>query len=183
MNTVTVIYFVLAILFTFLIVYFQYFFKEKKYSDRNILAFLRFVTLLSVLILLINPKIVRNKFLTVKPELIIAIDNSESIQLNKQDSIVRSLSEQLRKNKDLQNRFRISSYSFGEELRNNSNLTFQENRTNIHTALTELTSLFKKELAPIIIMTDGNQTYGNEYKYLRSIIFFQFTIQQRIVSY
>jgi len=168
MNTVTVIYFVLAILFTFLIVYFQYFFKEKKYSDRNILAFLRFVTLLSVLILLINPKIVRNKFLTVKPELIIAIDNSESIQLNKQDSIVRSLSEQLRKNKDLQNRFRISSYSFGEELRNNSNLTFQENRTNIHTALTELTSLFKKELAPIIIMTDGNQTYGNEYKYLRS---------------
>ena len=168
MNTVTVVYFFLAILFSFLIVYFQYFFKEKKYKNRNILAFLRFITLLSVFIILINPKIIRKKFTTVKPELIIAVDNSESISLNKQDSVVRSLADELQNNKDLNDRFRVSTFSFGETIVNSSDFTFKENKTNIYSVLSELNSLFKKETAPVILISDGNQTYGNDYKYFKS---------------
>ena len=168
MNTVTVVYFFLAILFSFLIVYFQYFFKEKKYKNRNILAFLRFITLLSVFIILINPKIIRKKFTTVKPELIIAVDNSESISLNKQDSVVRSLADELQNNKDLNDRFRVSTFSFGETILNSSDFTFKENKTNIYNVLSELNSLFKKETAPVILISDGNQTYGNDYKYFKS---------------
>ena len=168
MNTITVVYFFLAILFSFLIVYFQYFFKEKKYKDRNILAFLRFITLLSVFIILINPKIIRKKFTTVKPELIIAVDNSESISLNKQDSVVRSLADELQNNRDLNNRFRVSTFSFGETIANGSDFIFQENKTNIYNVLSELNSLFKKEMAPVILISDGNQTYGDDYKYFKS---------------
>ena len=168
MNTITVVYFFLAILFSFLIVYFQYFFKEKKYSNRNILALLRWIIFLSVFTLLINPKIERKKLLTVKPALIIAVDNSESISFNKQDSTVRALSSNLIKNKDLNKRFQISSFSFGNTLKSNSNFTFQENKTNIYAALAELNTLFKKEVAAIILISDGNQTFGSDYKYFKS---------------
>ncbi len=168
MNTVTVIYIFIAILFTFLFVYFQYFYKEKKYADRNILAFFRFITILSLLILLVNPNIEQNSITTVKPGLIIAVDNSESIQLNKMDSVVRSLVSKIKQNKDLNKRFRISAFSFGSSLQNNSKFTFQENRTNINQALTELNSLLKKETAAIVFISDGNQTYGNDYIYYRS---------------
>lgn len=168
MNTITVFYFFIAILLSFLIVYFQYFFKEKKNTSRNLLAILRFITILSIFTLLINPKIVRKKLITVKPDLIITVDNSESILFNRQDSMVKALTNDLLSNKDLNKRFRISSYSFGNTLRNNSNFTFQENKTNIYTALTELNSLFKKQTAPIVLISDGNQTYGNDYKYFKS---------------
>lgn len=168
MNTATVIYIFIAFLLSFLVVYFQYFWKDKNYTSRNILAFLRFITLLSLFTLLINPQIITKKYVMVKPELIIAIDNSESIQLNKQDSIVRSLSNKLVSDKDLNEQFRISAFSFGSNLKNNLNLTFDENKTNIYDALVELNSLFKKETAPIILISDGNQTYGNAYKYYKS---------------
>ena len=168
MNTITVFYFFIAILFSFLVVYFQYFLKEKKTVNRNLLAILRFITIISVFILLINPKIVRKKLITVKPELIIAVDNSESISINKRDSTVRAISNDLLSDKDLNKRFQISSYSFGSTLKNNSNFTFQENKTNIYAAFTELNSLFKKQTAPIVLISDGNQTYGNDYKYFRS---------------
>ena len=168
MNTITVVYFFLAILFSFLIVYFQYFFKEKKYSNQYILALLRWITLLSVFTLLINPKIERKRLLTVKPTLVIAVDNSESISFNKQDSTVRALSNDLLTNKDLNKKFRVSSFSFGSTLKNSSKFTFQESKTNIYTALTELNSLFKNQTTAIVLISDGNQTYGNDYKYIKS---------------
>ncbi len=168
MNTATVIYIFIAILLSFLVVYFQYFLKEKKYVNRNILAFLRLITLLSLFVLLINPQIIRKKFVTVKPELIIAVDNSESIQLIKQDSIARSLANKLVNNKDFKKKFKITTFSFGSILKNSSNFTFDENKTNIYAALDELNSLFKNETAPVILISDGNQTYGNAYKYFRS---------------
>ena len=168
MNTATIIYIFIAFLLSFLVVYFQYFWKSKNYTSRNILAFLRWITLLSLFILLINPKIIRKKYLTVKPELIIAVDNSESILLNKQDSIVRSLSDELISDKDLNKKFRISAFSFGSSLRSNLNLIFDENKTNIYDALVGLNSLFRKETAPVVLISDGNQTYGNTYKYYRS---------------
>ena len=168
MNTATVIYIFIAILLSFLVVYFQYFLKEKKYVNRNLLAFLRLITLLSLFVLLINPQIIRKKFVTVKPELIIAVDNSESIQLIKQDSIARSLANKLVNNIDLKKRFEITTYSFGSIFKNSLNFTFDENKTNIYAALDELNSLFKNETAPVILISDGNQTYGNAYKYFRS---------------
>ena len=94
MNTLTVIYIILAILFTSLLVYFQYFFKEKKHVNRYIVAFLRFVSILSIFLLLINPKVLKTNYENVKPKLLIAVDNSASIEFIKQSEQVKDILSQ-----------------------------------------------------------------------------------------
>lgn len=168
MSTITVIYLLIAVVSSVFFVYFQYFFKEKRIANRNVLAVLRLITFLLLFVLLINPKIERKKFITVKPELVIAVDNSESIQINKQDSLVRSFYAAFQSNKDLQKKFNITSYSFGSLLQKNSDFSFRENKTNISTALTELNKLYKNKTAAIVLISDGNQTYGDNYQYFKS---------------
>ena len=169
MNTLTVIYIILAILFTSLLVYFQYFFKEKKHVNRYIVAFLRFVSILSIFLLLINPKVLKTNYENVKPKLLIAVDNSASIEFIKQSEQVKDILSQLKNNNDINEKFDVEYFSFGKSLQSNINYTFDENQTNIYEALQNLNSVFKLNIAPIILISDGNQTFGNNYKYYHSI--------------
>ena len=168
MNTLTFIYIFLAIFFTSLLVYFQYFFKEKKYLNRNILAFLRFFSILSILLLLINPKVLKSNYEIVKPKLLIAVDNSASIKFTKQDSLVNSIIFKIKNDDDLNNKFEIEYFSLGNSLQNNSKFTFKEKQTNIYEALKDLNSTFKQKVAPILLLSDGNQTFGSNYKFYKS---------------
>jgi len=168
MNTLTVIYIFLAILFTSLLVFFQYFFKEKKYLNRNILAFLRFFSILSVLLLLINPKVLKTNYDILKPKLLVVVDNSASIKYTNQDSIVTGIVKKVENDANLNAKFDIQYFSLGNTLQNNSNFTFEESQTNIYEALKGLNSTFKQNVAPILLLSDGNQTFGSNYKYYNS---------------
>ncbi len=88
MQTKTVFLFLLALLIAFLFVYFQYFYKEKRHTSSFILAILRFLSVFSILLLLINPKFIKNNFETIKPKLLVAVDNSSSINFGNKDSTV-----------------------------------------------------------------------------------------------
>ncbi len=68
----------------------------------------------------------------------------------------------------LNTKFELSYFTFGSVLQNSSNLTFQDNQTNIYSAIKDLNELSKREIAPILLISDGNQTFGNEYRYYTS---------------
>ena len=119
----------------------------------------------SVLLLLINPIFKTETFSLIKPKLPILIDNSESISELNQTVNVSDFITSLKLNKDLNKKFELSFYTFGNEFKINDSLTFNEKNTNISEALLLTNQLFKDEVAPTILITDGNQTLGNNYEF------------------
>lgn len=168
MQIPTLILIFLAFILTFVFVYFQYFYKEKKNSSTSILSVLRFISFFLLFILLINPKIERKVMVNIKPKLLLAIDNSSSIALSKNDSLVRYLIDKLGKDEKIKNKFDLEYYSFGSELISSSEFYFDKKQTNIYKAIEGLNSLSVNSIAPIILISDGNQTYGRDYKYYPS---------------
>ena len=134
-------------------------------STKWIYGSLRFVTIFSVLLLLINPVFRTETFSLIKPKLPILIDNSESISELNQTINVSDFITSLKSNKDLNKKFELSFYTFGNEFKINDSLTFNEKNTNISEALLLTNQLFKDEVAPTILITDGNQTLGNNYEF------------------
>ena len=166
MTTQTVLYIIIAIIISILLAVFMYGYKTKfSKSTKWIYGSLRFVTIFSVLLLLINPVFRTETFSLIKPKLPILIDNSESISELNQTINVSDFITSLKSNKDLNKKFELSFYTFGNEFKINDSLTFNEKNTNISEALLLTNQLFKDEVAPTILITDGNQTLGNNYEF------------------
>ena len=166
MTTQTVLYIIIAIIISILLAVLMYGYKTKfSKSTKWIYGSLRFVTIFSVLLLLINPIFKTETFSLIKPKLPILIDNSESISELNQTVNVSDFITSLKLNKDLNKKFELSFYTFGNEFKINDSLTFNEKNTNISEALLLTNQLFKDEVAPTILITDGNQTLGNNYEF------------------
>ena len=129
---------------------------------------LRFATLFSILILLINPKFVSDTFTIEKPKLPVLVDNSASVKALNQGENVNSLISSLKENQALNDKFDLSFFSFGSVFTDSDSLTFTEKNTNISKALASADELFKNETAPTLLITDGNQTLGNDYEFYGS---------------
>ena len=137
-------------------------------SLKWLFATLRFLTLFSILLLLINPKFVVETYSIEKPKLSIMVDNSMSIRELGQVDKVKKINNYLRGSKQLNDKFDLSFFSFGSDLSDSDSLTFSEKNTNISSALSTVDELFKNEIAPTLIITDGNQTLGNDYEFYRA---------------
>ena len=166
MNTETVLYIISAGIIALLLALFQYVYKSKKHTKVNVLlTFLRFATLFAVLLLLINPKFDKITYFNERPNLVIAVDNSESVKYLDQDQKTRDLVLRLQNDKPLNERFNLEFFSFGKEINVLDTLSFKEKQTN-PTLLFELFSqVYSNSVAPLIMITDGNQTYGNDYEF------------------
>lgn len=165
-NTVLIL---IAVLLAILIVYFQYFYKNStKNKYYYLLSFLRFLTIFSILLLIINPKIDQRTFEKIKPKLLIAVDNSSSIKYIKQDSLVKKLIKRIESDNNINKKFDIELYTFASLLEKQRNLDFTKDQTNIFNTVVELNALYNNKIAPIILLTDGNQTYGNNYAFYNS---------------
>uniref|UniRef100_UPI004047E4DF VWA domain-containing protein n=1 Tax=Mariniflexile sp. TaxID=1979402 RepID=UPI004047E4DF len=127
--------------------------------------FLRFITIFSILILLINPKFEQISLSIEKPNLIVAVDNSNSILHLGQEAKVTSLVDRLANDKKLKEKFNIQFYTFGEQLKASDSITFTEKQTNINNAFNQLAQIYRQSISPTILITDGNQTYGSDYSY------------------
>ena len=159
----------LALVLTAFIVYFQYFYKKKSKSKFiYLLSFLRFIAIFSLLLLLINPKIEQRSVKNIKPKLLIAVDNSSSIKYIKQDSLLIHLVNGIRSNNNINKKFDIEYYAFASQLEMQKAFDFIGDQTNIYNVLSELNTLNDKNIAPIILLSDGNQTYGNNYRFYKS---------------
>ena len=169
MQTETLIYIIIAGIMALLLALFQYIKKGKNVSKLNmIFSFLRFLTIFSVLLLLINPKFDHITLTTEKPNLVIAIDNSSSIKHLKQDENALSILDKLNASNDLNSKFNISKYTFGEQLKLSDSILFSEKQTNISNAFNQLSQIYKDTNSATILISDGNQTYGNDYEFITS---------------
>ncbi|AXT19995.1 VWA domain-containing protein [Flavobacteriaceae bacterium AU392] len=159
----TLLYIILAIIIAFGIAYFQYMHKEKK-TKAYLYTGLRFITIFFILLLIINPKLEKNTFFNEKPNLVIAIDNSESVKHLKFDSVVRDKIEVFKNDKALNEKFDIQYYAFGKTLNKTDSILFNDSQTNIATVFNDLSQIYRGEVAPTVVITDGNQTYGTDYE-------------------
>jgi len=146
--------------------YFQYFYKAKSKSNVIILlAFLRFLAIFGLLVLLINPIISKSSLEITKTPLAIVVDNSSSIVALKSDKKAVELYQKLISNPALKEKFEIQSYQFDNDFKTSDKFDFKGNQTNLDEAAKNLKSINKNLIFPTVIITDGNQTTGNDYVY------------------
>lgn len=166
MQTETLLYIIIAGILALLVALFQYMYKTQKRSKLYvILTFLRFLTLFSVLLLLINPKFDKVTYFNEKPNLVIAIDNSESVSHLKQNEKAKALLNNLQSDKELNERFNLDVYTFGKEVKSLDSLNFKEQQSNIAQVFDNLNQVYTTSIAPTLIISDGNQTYGKDYEF------------------
>jgi len=166
MSIETIVYITLSGLIALLLALFLYNGKQNISKKLQVIFIsLRFITIFSILLLLVNPKFNQITYYTEKPNLVIAIDNSASVKNLNQDKNVLSFLEGIRTNSALKEKFELNYYSFGKYLNDSDSLSFSEDETNIDHVFSELSQVYKSTMAPIIMVTDGNQTLGNDYEY------------------
>ncbi|MCA0132713.1 vWA domain-containing protein [Winogradskyella alexanderae] len=171
MQIESILYIIIAGIAALLIALFQYVYKSKiKRGIKYYLLFLRALSVFGLLLLLINPKFESNTFYNEKPQLVLAIDNSESISYLNQDSTVNEIVSYITGNEQLNKRFDVNRYTFSNELRENDSLSFSGAQTNISSVLRQLGEVYKDKTAPIILFSDGNQTIGRDYSYMANTV-------------
>jgi len=171
MSITTILYIALAAIFALGFVFFKYFLKLKKRTTVvNMLSILSFISVFTLLLLLINPKVVANEYETVKPRLNILIDESLSIETLDQAPSVREFYQNLINDQELRQSFNIQAYSVGNDFKllNKDSLYFNQTQTNIYQSLSELSKLEDNDRSAVILISDGNQTYGEDYGYFKA---------------
>lgn len=166
MTTSTILLILLSVIISGAVAFYHYLFKADTQNKINwVLAFLRFISVFSLLLLLINPVISRKTIETNKIPLAIVADNSRSISELKANDLEKELFEKLTTNADLKEKFEIQTSTFDQEFFVGKPLDFNGNQSNIDNVATNLKQLNKNTFYPIVLLTDGNQTIGNDYVY------------------
>ena len=170
MSTTTIILITLAAIIALGFVFFKYFYGGRDRSLRKyILAGFRFISVFVLLLLLINPEIKQREYELEKQQLFLTYDLSNSVEYLESGDDVVAFAKELRNNEELKDRFEIREFGFGRSLfsLDKDSISFTENQTNISAALSELEKLKASKSAAIILVTDGNQTVGEDYQYYR----------------
>ncbi len=164
MSSATLLYLFLSILVAGGLAYFQYFFKAKSRFKLNLfLAFLRFLGIFGVLLLLVNPIIKQTSYEVIKTNLPVFIDNSASIKDLKADGELKNLVDEIQKNKALSEKFTLQYFTFDSKIKNFDSLQFSGKQTQIDNIAKEVKQVYRNEKFPVLLLTDGNQTIGNDY--------------------
>ena len=146
--------------------YFQYFYKAKSKSKANLLlAFLRSVAIFCILALLINPSVIKKSYQVEKPSLIVAVDNSSSINILSSKAETEMALKKILDNSDLAEKFEIKQYQFDKDVSVLDSLNFQGKQTNIALVGTQLSKIYRNTAIATLLLTDGNQTQGSDYIY------------------
>ncbi|QIE58356.1 VWA domain-containing protein [Rasiella rasia] len=166
MSPETILYIVIAGVASFALAVFMYGYRSRyKGSMSWVFGILRFVTLFSILLLLINPKFKSETYTIEKPKLPILVDNSASVTELEQADNANSAIEKLKANAELNDKYDLSFFTFGNSFIQTDSVSFAETNTNITKALAATNEVFKNEIAPTILISDGNQTLGNDYEF------------------
>lgn len=167
MNKSTLVLIILSVIVAGGLSYFQYFYKAKSKSNTTkILAFLRFLSIFGLLLLLINPIVSRSTFETVKTPLPIVVDNSSSIVDLKANQVAKELYEKISSNSKLKDKFDVQTYSFDSEfqpIESADELNFKGKQTNLDEVAKNLKSINKNLSFPTVLISDGNQTSGSDF--------------------
>ena len=165
MPTQTILYIIGSGILALFVALFQYIYKTKRHRLHWGLACLRFISIFSLLLLVINPKFENIESTIVKPTLVVAVDNSQSVKYLGKDSIASKAVQSILNNKEIASKYKVQLYNFGAQLNQNTTLTFDDHQTNITKSLQGIEAIYDSQLAPIVLISDGNQTIGTDYQY------------------
>ncbi|HSN48518.1 MAG TPA: hypothetical protein VLR29_07120, partial [Flavobacterium sp.] len=166
MTTNAILFLLLSLAIAAGLSFFQYYYQAKTRSKVNlVLAFLRFFSIFGILLLLINPIISRKTLETIKTPLPIVVDNSSSIVDLKAMETALELYKKLSQNKDLQEKFDVQTYRFDSAFEQSEEFDFRGTQTNLDEVAKNLKSIYKNTSFPTVLISDGNQTSGNDYVY------------------
>ncbi|QVY67493.1 VWA domain-containing protein [Polaribacter sp. Q13] len=115
-----------------------------------------------------NPTIKKTKNQNTKPVLAVLVDNSKSIPFFKETKSMTTFLAEIKNDKSINEKFDVNSFSFGGDVKSLDSLSFIENETNVSKAITAVNELYEDKIAPIILLSDGNQTIGNDYEFINS---------------
>jgi hypothetical protein len=167
MTTSTILFLLLSLAIAAGLSFFQYFYKNSnRTKTQKTLALLRFISIFGILLLLINPLLKRNALEIVKTPLPIVIDNSSSIANIKANQTAKEVFNKLIENSDLKEKFEVQSYKFDsqfETIDSEKQIDFKGKQTNIDEVAKNLNSIHKNKTYPTILISDGNQTSGNDF--------------------
>ena len=165
----TILLILLSVIIAGLLSYFQYFYKNKSNTKINkTLSVLRFLSLFGILLLLINPIVSKKTFETVKTPLALVVDNSSSITELKANQIATEVFNKLNDNNDLKDKYEIQPFRFDENLESISDdkeLNFKGKQSRFDNVAKSLKSINKNSVFPTVLISDGNQTSGEDYVY------------------
>ena len=117
------------------------------------------------MLVLLNPSIAKKTLINQKVKLSVLVDNSSSITFFKKDSLVHAILQNFKTHKKLNKRFDINYYSFGNLFQQSDSFSFDENQTDISMPLERISKIQKNASNAIVLLSDGNQTIGNDYQY------------------
>jgi hypothetical protein len=81
---------------------------------------------------------------------------------------IASFLSKIEGNADVSKRFNLEKYTFGTSLEKLDSLSFDKKNTNISKALASLKDVYSNSNTAIVMLTDGNQTVGEDYGYFGS---------------
>jgi hypothetical protein len=148
--------------------YFQYFHNQERDTSLILPALMRFLSLFALLMLLVNPRYEAKEYIMVKPSLQIALDGSKSMSPGTGESSAEAVLDRLRSDSDLNDRFDLDYFIFGNGLRLLDSVSFSDSQTDIDQALSQLDELSASKTAPVVLLSDGIQTYGKNYFYTQT---------------
>ncbi len=164
MQISTILFIILAAVVALGLVLFQYYYKTKRRGKIIILlSFLRFIGFFGILMLLINPKFIKKVYSVEKANLVVLVDNSSSVSSAKND--LATALENITTNQVIEEQFKVSKYTFGSALKEFDSLSFTDKTTNITTPLAALDEVYAHNKTAVVMLTDGNQTIGQDYGY------------------
>ena len=164
MTTSTILLLLLSVIIAAGLSFYQYLYKVKNQSKLYwFLAFLRFISLFSIFLLLINPIISRKITEIKKTPLPIVVDNSKSIYELKATKEASELYLKIAENKAITEKYDVQLFSFDDEFKSLEKLEFKGNQSHIDGVAKNLKQLYRNTNYPLVLFTDGNQTMGNDY--------------------
>jgi hypothetical protein len=164
MSKTNILYLIIIVILALGIAVFQYFYKAKTtLKKRVVFAFLRFLSLSILGVLLLNPIFKQTLITQEKPHLVVVFDTSKSVAILKQDVKTRSFLKKV-KNSKLSEKFTVDYITFGTDVKPlMDSLLFDDSQTNISKIFPRLKEVYDIEQAPTILVSDGNQTFGQDY--------------------
>ncbi len=169
MQVQTLLLIILAAIISIGIVLYQYFKQAKKNRKLYlVLMAIRFLAIFGILLLLINPKFLREEFTIQKSNLLLLIDNSSSIQKSGISQEVGQIVDQISTNGSITNKYDIRFFTFDRDLSTSDSISFNRSTTDINNSLRTLRQIYNNQNSAVVLMSDGNQTIGTDYEYFNA---------------
>ena len=169
LQSTLILFSILALLLSISIAYFQYYYQIKNsIKVTPILFVLKATSLFLLLLLFINPTIEKTEITNIKPVLSVLVDNSKSTSFFKEDKNGADLLQVIDENGKLNKKFDIQKFTFGTSLQILDSLSFDDGQTNISDGILGVQNLQEDKISPIILISDGNQTIGQDYELINS---------------